>query len=59
MDTIELHKKGIFLALQSVRKLNQSKPGRFESLPRTMAKNPLPDIRAAVDDNVKTSSLHS
>ena len=54
-----MHKKGIFLALQSVRKLNQSKPGRFESLPRTMAKNPLPDIRAAVDDNVKTSSLHS
>ena len=53
MDTIELHKKGIFLALQSVRKLKQPKPGEFESLPRTMANHPLPDIRAAVDDNVK------
>ena len=48
-----IHKEAIFAALQAVRKLKQPKPGEFESLPRTMANHPLPDIRAAVDDNVK------
>lgn len=52
-NTIEIHKKAIFAALQAVRKLDQPKPGEFESLPRTMANNPLPDIRAAVDSSVK------
>lgn len=52
-NTIEIHKKAIVLALQAVRKLNQPKPGKFESLPRTMANNPLPDIRVAVDGSVK------
>ena len=52
-NTIETHKKAIFAALQAVRKLEQPKPGEFESLPRTMANHPLPDIRVAVDSSVK------
>ena len=52
-NTIETHKKAIFAALEAVRKLNTPKPGEFESLPRTMANHPLPDIRAAIDSSVK------
>ena len=52
-NTIETHKKAIIAALEAVRKLNQPKPGEFESLPRTMANHPLPDIRVAVDSSVK------
>ena len=52
-NTIETHKKAIFAALEAVRKLNTPKPGEFESLPRTMANHPLPDIRIAVDSSVK------
>ena len=41
-----IHKEAIFVALQAVRRLNQPKPGEFETLPRTMANKLLPDIRA-------------
>ena len=51
-NTIETQ-KAIIAALEAVRKLNQPKPGEFESLPRTMANHPLPDIRVAVDSSVK------
>lgn len=47
------HQEAIVIALQCVRELNEPKPGEFETLPRTMANNPLPDIRAAVDEDVK------
>lgn len=46
-------KEAIFAALQAVRKLKQPKPGEFETLPRTMANKPLPDMRAAVDSRVQ------
>lgn len=52
-NTIENLKKDIFAALQAKRILEQPKPGEFESCPRTMANNPLLDIRAAVDSRVK------
>ena len=50
-NTIEIHMKDIFLALKSFRKLNQSKPGRFESLPRTMVGKV--DFRKLQEENNK------
>ena len=46
-------KEAIFVALQAVRKFKQPKPGEFETLPRTMANKPLPDMKAAVDSRVQ------
>ena len=51
--TIITHQEAIIIALQAIRKLNDPKPGDFETIPRTMANNPLPDIRAAIDEKVK------
>lgn len=47
------HQEAIIIALQGIRELNESKSGEFETLPRKMANNPLTDIRAVVDENVK------
>lgn len=52
---VDIHKKAIIAVLEANRKLEQPKPGEFEKLPRTIANNPLPDIRAVVDDSVRTA----